>query len=268
VTTIHTASFWHRMLNNSGNAKPNCISVAIPAGDFEALMKAFLTMRVQPLSLFLLLAGTGCHPPYHRPPKPGRPSATVKFRVFVAPSPPRSYVPIGGTVQRTWPSNRIFIDGRLLKSRGTAIVAGKAAATWTRVQPGWRTFEQQTWWSLSYQKQVETEYYETKTETCWKYKCRSSYGTHGYENKCGNQMETCTKRVRKTRLEWRTFVDTFGRCTSAAQFWMRNKGIYLLDITYLGPSRCRLTCHEQIFLKNGAFRVVPCTANYKQRHSK
>jgi len=208
---------------------------------------------------FAVIASSGCvHVAYHLPPKPGRPAATVKFRIAVN-GRPRVSLPYRASLDGLQPVVRIFIDGRVLRYQAGGLRAGRTVATWTRVRPGWRALEFRSWWAVRFTVEKEKTEYVEQTETCLKDKCRSTYGVGGYQQKCGMVRDLCRKRVRRTRRVRISRTIQADPCGAGARFWLRRGGTYLLTLLSFGTGGCRMACQEQVFVPEGGFRLVPCS---------
>lgn len=162
---------------------------------------------------------------YHKPPAPGKPAATVKFRInhYYYPSGANRFSNVLNIDDRRWPFHAV--------ARG-------ATATWTRVKPGWRTIELDTYLAYSYSRiESYTRYYSER------YRCGSS---------------TCYRSKSRTEYRTRYYTSVLGRCRRRFLAWFQNGAQYLIQYSYVGPVSCNMTCHQQVFTPDGRFRLLPC----------
>lgn len=172
-----------------------------------------------------VVIGTGCLPPLHKPPKPGKPSATLKFRINHYYSSPMANQFLA----------RILIDRRRWPFQA---VRRGASSTWTRVKPGWRTVAASTY--LAYRYSVTVTYNENYSES---YRCGTT---------------TCYRNKTRTRYRTEYRSRTLGSCKRWVQAYFRNGGHYIIYYNYVGPFSCNVSCHQQSFLPGRGFRMVPC----------
>ncbi|MFH2009446.1 MAG: hypothetical protein ABI333_22835 [bacterium] len=157
---------------------------------------------------------------WHKPPEPGKPSATVGFRV----NHTFSY-PLGRLV------NSVHIDGKYVSHRSTGERAYQLA---TRVMPGWREY--------------------SGTSFFRRYRVHHRLVTETRSYQCGSSV--CT-RSETRRVAYRTYY-TVGYCYRRIAAHMLNGGTYTIDYQYQGAGQCTLECYQQTKQPDGTFAPTRC----------
>lgn len=175
--------------------------------------------------LGVVAATAGCLFRIHRPPKPGKPAASVMFHIT------HHHSPMLANRFR----NRVWIDDRLLPF--TPVRAG-AVAPRTRVKPGWRKFQISSYFAYHYSRVYP--YY---------YRVRIAYA-------CGST--TCYRYETRRGYRRRYFTRPLGSCRRFVQVFLYTNSRVTFRYNYMGPQSCNLICHQQVMMPNGRYQVRPC----------